>query len=159
MLLKRHYKRGAEGNLLSPASLASVEVFHAGVNPEQHFSSGLIDAGVLEGWISLGQGKITLHTKPENLVYAMKRTPGRYCCHCNEKLPDDATGEAARSHVKLFHPGETSPDPQNPSGYCMLNHYQCVLDASQHDKWKVAQDSFSAGTLRHTRKMLSGGGR
>jgi len=148
MLMKRIYKQ------TDPPVLDHVAIFHTGTTPEQNFSAGLIDSGVLEGWISLGQGKLTLHVRPEALVYTLKKIPGRYCCHCQEKLPDDATGELARSHVQHAHQGATSPDPQSPAGYRMLNHYECVLDSTQHNKWKASQDSFSPGTLRHTRKLL-----
>jgi hypothetical protein len=114
-----------------------VWVEHTGARPEQNFSGGLIEAGVSEGWMSLTKGKLILHVKPEELVYTITRAPGRYCCHCGEKLPDDATGEMARAHLAEKHKQQKSPDPSNPAGYCMLNHYECVLEEALHEKYRA----------------------
>ena len=124
------YPELAEGALM-------IWVEHTGASPEQNFSGGLIEAGVTEGWVSITKGKLILNVKPEDLVYTIKRGPGRYCCHCGGKLADDATGEMARAHVAAEHKGEKSPDQANPGGYCMLNHYECVLDEAQHAKYRV----------------------
>jgi len=131
-----YHRDNAEAKL----ELDNVKVIHSGWTPHQNFSSGLVDAGLREGWISLSKGKITLHTRPEELIYTIDRTPGRYCCHCDEKLPDDATGEMARSHVAAEHEGEKSPDPQNPSGYCMLNHYACTIAPELHKRWALSKN-------------------
>lgn len=117
--------------------LAHVELRHTGTTAGQNFSGGLVEAALREGWMTVSPGKITLHVQPEELVYSITRMPGRYCCHCAEKLPDDATGELARAHVGGLHAGVPSPDAQHPAGYCMLNHYECVLDATQHERWKA----------------------
>lgn len=134
MRLKRFYKHDAAGNV---AGLDYVSVGDTGITPNQNFSSGLIDAAVSEGWATLSKGQLILHVVPEDLVYTIKRVPGRYCCHCGEKLPDDATGELARSHVAREHSNAPSPDKQNPAGYCMVNAYGCELNAAQHEKFKV----------------------
>ncbi len=35
------------------------------------------------------------------------------------------------------HKGEASPDLTSPAGYVRINHFECVLDAGQHDKFRV----------------------
>lgn len=132
MLLKRIYKRGTQ-----PLELDYVSLANTGVEPQQNFSTGLIYAAIAEGWCTIGHGKLTLHLVPEDLVYTVNRVPGRYCCHCSEKLPDDATGEGAREHIRTVHPGVESPDPAHPAGYLMTNAFECVLDAVQHEKYRV----------------------
>ena len=96
MLLKRIYrkpegweaKRDAKGNVLNPPPLDHIAVKHTGTHAEQNFSTQLVEAAVTEGWMTLGQGKLSVHGKPEGLVYKIKRAPGHYCCHCGEKLID-----------------------------------------------------------------------
>jgi len=166
MLLKRHFKlpenwapvrnirdgatgalkdvKKPEGALLNPPPLDYVELRHTGTNPEQNFSTGLVEAGLAEGWISIGQGKLTLRAKPEDLVYAIKRGPGHYCCHCGERIPDanqflpGQQGEVTvgMRHVAEAHPNTPSPDPSNPAGYCRVNSYECVLDEKTHAKFR-----------------------
>ena len=79
---------------------------------------------------------LTFHVYPEDLEYTVKRTPGRYCLHCGEKLTDDAGGEMARLHVVQFHAGTPSPSASNPSGYEAINYFECVLNDDQHEKFK-----------------------
>ncbi len=126
-----------QGACLNPPPLDYVSCAHTGVSPEQNFSAGLINAALSEGWATISKGVLTLHVVPEDLIYTIKRMPGRYCCHCGEKLPDDSTGELARGHVATAHPGAESPDPSNPAGYCMTSAYECVLDAAQHERFRV----------------------
>lgn len=122
--------------------LKNVVIIHTGTHAEQNFSGGLVDAAISEGWMTITKGKIILHAQRQDgvdvdLNYTINRMPGRYCCHCGEKLPDDATGELARAHVKERHIGP-SPDPENPAGYSMLNHYACTLDLKQHEWFRAA---------------------
>jgi hypothetical protein len=117
MYLKRVYAHGRFDH---------IECLRAG--SKQKFSGGLVEAAVAEGWMTLGQGQVVLHCQPADLSYRIVRIPGRYCCHCGEKLPDDATGELARAHVAAQHAGVRSPDPENPSGYSMLNAYECARE-------------------------------
>lgn len=166
MLLKRHYKRPEgwepiknnwiefdyegiparrlqdptkeEGAILNPPTeLDYVEVKHTGTTPDQHFSRPLIEAAIAEGWATLSRGSLILHVQPEELIYSVKRMPGRYCCHCSDKLLDDATGEAARKHIVLSHSGLISPDPSNPSGYEMIDYYDCELMEEQHQLYRA----------------------
>jgi len=131
-----------EGELLNPTPIEHFEVRHTGTHPEQNFSTGMVDAGLAEGWMAIAQGKLTLRAKPEDLVYAIKRGPGHYCCHCGEKLPDAAAFVAPKitagmQHVAAVHAGKKSPDEGNPAGYLRLNHYECVLAPEQHKKFQA----------------------
>lgn len=145
MLLKRFFKTppdwvkktDAAGNCTNPPPLDYVSVGHTGTTPEQNFSGGVINAAIAEGWATISRGKLMLHVMPEDLVYTIKRVPGRYCCHCGEKLQDDATGELARGHVARAHPNEESPDPNHPAGYSMTGAFECVLDAEQHARYQA----------------------
>jgi len=163
MLLKRIYDkpkgwerkanvRGADGKLADPTKpegaclntppLAHLEIKHTGTSPEQNFSDRLIAAGLAEGFISLAKGKLTLHGKPEDLNYTVKRLPGYYCCHCGASLPDAgrmvAPGvTAGMQHVAEAHAGKKSPDESNPAGYRRINAFECALDSKQHEKFRL----------------------
>lgn len=150
MLIKRHYsfpegwepKRDERGELLNPPPISHMEVKHTGASAEQHFSTTLVEAGVSQGFISAGKGRLVLHAKPEDLHYTVKRGPGHYCCHCGESLPDAAAFvspgvTAGMQHVAAMHPGKASPDAGNPAGYERLHHYDCVLDKALHEKYRV----------------------
>lgn len=135
MLLKRLYDHSGEAPRLS-----GIKVLHAG--PRQRFSPHLVDAAVLEGWMTLGDGKIILHVQPKPLTYRTVRMPGYYCCHCGERLPGAVE---AKTHVvehaeakpspswfrKLIgeKPASGVPDPANPAGYRQDNFYECVLES------------------------------
>lgn len=142
MLLKRILKPAPDwvkqvnkrGECINPPPLDYVALAHTGTHAEQNFSEGLVGAGIREGWISFGKGKLTLDVHPEPLVYTVKRTPGLYCCHCQARLGSQIE---ARLHVATEHEGIESPDPQNPSGYLGTLAFECVLDSAQHDKFKV----------------------
>lgn len=145
MLLKREYampegwepERDAEGRVTNAPPLKQIHVKHTGTHPEQQFSRRLVDAGLHEGWISLGQGKLTLHTAEGDLAYTIVRVPGTYCCYCNLALGDDPSGVTGRDHVALMHAGESCDDQDNPAGYRVTHAYECVLDADTHAKWQV----------------------
>jgi hypothetical protein len=86
MLLKRHYNKpdgwvkevDEKGDCTNPPPLSHLEVKHTGTHPAQHFSTGLVAAGLAEGWMTIGPGKLILHGKPEDLVYTITRVPGEY---------------------------------------------------------------------------------
>jgi hypothetical protein len=145
MMLKRFYKKpegwvkqvNERGECVNAPPLDYVSVAHTGVSAEQHFSAGLINAAMAEGWCSISGDQLILHVHPEALVYTIKRAPGRWCCHCGEKLPDDALGELARGHVARLHPATKSPDPNWPAGYGMTNAYECVLEQKQHEQFRL----------------------
>jgi hypothetical protein len=147
MLMKRHYKKpdgwvrvtDDKGECVNVPPLDYVEIQHTGRSQQQNLSGGMIELGLVEGWIDIDMnaGLLTVIAKPENLLYKIVRVPGRYCCYCGEKLGDDTSGEIARGHVRRYHSSEVSPDTQNPAGYCMLNYYECMLNDKQHEKFKV----------------------
>lgn len=116
MRLKRHYHyetemlqgEGSPARVrLDPQTgkpvLSHIEVQHTGTTRDQHFSVDLVAAGLAEGWISIADGVLTLHAKPEDLRYQILRVPGRY------------------------------PAKAEPSGYEVIHYYDCVLDAAQHE--------------------------
>lgn len=145
MLLKRIYKTpegwekrvDEKGDCTNPPPLDYLSLSNSGVNPEQNFSIDLVTEGLTNGLMSIDDDVLTLNCHPEPLRYAIKRRPGRYCLHCSEKLGDDNGGTLARLHVAEKHAGKPSPDTGTPAGYVALNHFECVLDAEQHAKYRV----------------------
>ena len=137
MLMRKHYQRDDDGELKSPPVVEKVEIQHTGVSPKQCFSMRRVRQGQSEGWLEVDEknGEILLNTDPEVLHYAIIRGPGRWCCHCGEKLLDDMTGVKAREHITEKHVGEVSPSADNPTGYRHNDGYYCMLDAKQHKKW------------------------
>lgn len=134
MRLKRIFKRDEEGNL---TELDRILVEHTGTHEAQNFSTGLVVEGLKQGWMEISKGKLILKTDPEDLKYTILREPGRYCLHCQAKLPDDEKGELAQIHVLAEHPGAASPDPSTPAGYIKINAYECTLDPKQHARFKA----------------------
>ena len=104
--------------------LRGIQLLHAG--PRQNFSARILERGVAEGWISMGEGKVVLRTIPPT-AYRILRTPGYYCCHCQKALDD---GPAGQAHIAAAHPGKASPDASNPAGYRKDNFYACVREGS-----------------------------
>lgn len=125
MLLQRKHYHDTDG-IKSPA-VVGIRVKRLG--KKQKLTPELLAAGKEERWLShdTTNNTITMHAEGGDVVFDILTIPGRYCAHCNEKLVDDQTGVAAREHVATFHAGVTSPDPQNPSGYAMLNYYNCTV--------------------------------
>jgi hypothetical protein len=58
------------------ADNTGIEVVYAG--PRQNFWPRLIARGVSEGWLSMGSGKIVVHTLGSDVVYRIVRVPGKY---------------------------------------------------------------------------------
>lgn len=125
MKIKRNFKDGR---------CTHVDILHTGYSQEQNFSTRLVTNALSEGWMSMQNGEIILKASPEDLVYKILRGPGYYCCFDHMKF-DDAV--SAKNHVDTQHKGEKSPDPNNPHGYEKINHYHCILDAAQHNKYKI----------------------
>lgn len=133
MLLKRMYKQNEDG---SPGELDYISLADTGKAPEQHFSTGLVTELLTKGFMEITDQTLIFHVHPEDLIYEIKRTPGRYCLHCAEKLIDDAGGEMARLHVAQYHALKHSPDPNNPAGYEAINYFDCVLNEEQHAEYQ-----------------------
>lgn len=97
-------------------------------NRTQKFTQKVINDLAEEGLLSIVKGKITIHSKPEELVYEIKRKPGYYCCFDDKNLPNE---EQAREYVEKNFPGQQSPDPQNPAGYRKDSFFFCELIESE----------------------------
>lgn len=154
-LFKRKYKRAPDGELLLDASGLNAVVDYIEVKRSTarwHPSPSWIERGVAGGFLSLGDGNITIKTGPDDddLVYKIERAPGHYCCECKVSLDGE---KASRQHVLSEHAGVDprkvdvwnddielrkiywpllesaefeASDAANPSGYCKINHYDCV---------------------------------
>lgn len=104
----------------------------------QHFSQGFIDNGLIEGWMSLGRGTLVVHGTDGDVTYRLLRAPGAICCHCEAPVetgpPDEDGLTPGARHVRTAHPKTSSPDPTNPSGYRVENHYTAILQGSPVDR-------------------------
>lgn len=121
--------------------LAHIELEHTGSTEEQNFSVDLVATALVEGWMSIKDGKLTLHgktrdLKPVDLVYAIKRAPGKYVV-----------------------PKQTPTDP----GYEILNHYECVLNTELQARYSAKtwvqrkEDLYLAMGLTPKRKGVARG--
>ena len=128
MLLQRKHYHDPNG-IKSPV-VSGIRIKRISADGKQKFPTKLVKQGQDERWLSVVRGTIVIHDKGGDAVFKVLAIPGRYCCHCGEKLTDDPTGEAARKHVAEKHAGKISPDPENPSGYAMQNYYDCELEAN-----------------------------
>lgn len=129
----------APGAVLNAPGLSHIEVYDTGTTPAQHFTSRFVERGKEEGWLTIENGILTIYAEPENLVYRVLRVPGRYSCFDGRKLPDDDTGALARAYLAEHHAGQPSPDPENPAGYRMINYYDCLLSAEQHERFRIKE--------------------
>jgi len=125
LLKKKHYH---DPNGLKAPVVSGIIVKRLSADGKQRFSPKLVKTGQDEKWLTKTETTITIHDQGGDIVFTIRRVPGRYCCHCQEKLIDDATGEAARAHVVTEHAREDSPDANNPSGYELLTYYDCDLE-------------------------------
>ena len=110
--------------------MRGVDVLELNPDGRQNFSTKLVKEGSEQGWLRVDGKTLTVFANNrEDVRFNILREPGRYCCHCGEKLQDDDNtnmpGELARQHVAAEHPGAASPDPNNPGGYECIRHYEC----------------------------------
>lgn len=139
MLLKRIYGDADEGE--------GISVIHTGVARLQNFSRRFVETGIVQGWLTLSRGALTLHAQEEDLQYRILGMPGRYCLHCGLHWPGDPTGAETRAHISAEHAGMVSPDPQWPQGYRATESYECLLSEEQHARWKAP----AYATVSHAR--------
>lgn len=152
MFLKRIAKEG------SPGVTSHVRVIHTGTGVDQKFSTGLVYQALAEGWVSISGDRLTLKAEPEDLKYRIKREPGWYCCHDGARIPISAAaqreffetgvGRLSASEARAYleakgFAGKASPDPRHPSGYEVVNAYECELDADQHAKFAAEPGGFA----------------
>ena len=127
------YRRSAR--LLNMPPVAGVSIRDTGAQPEQHFKRQRVEEALIEGWMSLGRGKLTIHADEGDLVYTIARVTGTYCCHCAQKLDDDPSGVTPRLHLAREHGEAPSPMPAHPAGWLVTNAYECVLEDAAHQQW------------------------
>lgn len=140
MLMKRLYDQNARGK----KRISGVRLVHSGTSPEQKWTTKKVDMLESLGLMSVGPGRLTLHAEHGDVNYEVSKQPGRWCCHCGQKLIDDADGAAARAHVKAEHDGKKSPDKENPSGYRMSHSYETVIDAKDHKQFSLKPRAVAA---------------
>ncbi|KKK48470.1 hypothetical protein LCGC14_3144790 [marine sediment metagenome] len=104
-----------------PPEIAYIEVKHCG--DAQNLNQGWVEKGIAEGWLAIADGKISIRTDDEPLVFVIRRGPGHYSCFDGSKLNGQ---DEAKAHVAQ-QDGE-SPDPQHPAGYVKQAYYQCVRE-------------------------------
>ena len=102
--------------------IAYIEVKHVG--DKQNLNQRFIDRGIAQGWLSIGDGKISIKTDGDPLVFTIVRVPGHYSCYTGEKLNGQAE---AMAHVATQ--DDDSPDKQHPAGYKKLAYYECVTES------------------------------
>lgn len=132
LLEQKTYASGSTAPLAAPRGTGEIvrrvppvkDVEVVSAKDRHHFSTRLIEGGIAEGWLSMGQGKITVGNGPASVVYTIVSGPGLYCCHCNTKQDDSVM---AQGHVARVHARVPSPDKNNPSGYRRDNFYTSTL--------------------------------
>ena len=118
LLLKRNYN---EITVERPLPVVSgVEILRA--KGPHKFSPRFVEGGVMEGWLVLGRGMVTVHGSNGDAVFRIVTQPGYYCSHCGAKLDGGSDGVEQKKHLAEKHTGvdgkvTKSPDPDNPSGY------------------------------------------
>jgi hypothetical protein len=110
-------------------------------------SPSALEAGEAEGWLTRSKGLITIHGEKGDVALRVVRTPGHYCCTCEERFDDSGS---AQQHVKRYHPDGKSPDPQNPSGYRRDNAYECVLIGAEIEDMSPEEAAAMAKGVRDT---------
>lgn len=111
----------------APWPISHVEILDAPA--QQKLTQDFLDKGLVRGYISMGNGRITIEAKPEKVVYRIIRTPGLYCCHCGRELERSQKSEVAKAHIASEHSGVASPDKENPAGYRDDMFYACEKEA------------------------------
>ena len=123
--------------LVNMPPVTGVSIRDTGAQPEQHFKRQRVEEALVQGWMSLGRGLLTIHAEEGDLVYTIQRVPGTYCCYCQAKLDDDVSGASGRAHITREHGDAASPDPSNPAGWLVTNAYECVLEEAAHRQWNA----------------------
>jgi len=133
--------------LTRPPGIKYAEVRHTGVRAAQNFSTRLVAQGVADGWITIDGDTLTLRADPEDLVYTIVARPGFYCCHDGKAFADR---DGALLYTQTYFGAEESPDQNHPHGWGRRNHYECVLDARQHAKFRAVPGAL-APSMHHVK--------
>lgn len=139
MKLKRIFSKDDAGN---PTTVSHANVLEEPRNGRWNVSQRVINKGLTEGWLSIGDGMITLKTADgtPDIQYRITREPGHYCVYCGERLGSSKEGpahvatHAGETLTTLTEAGKLPEDctPQmieqinNPSGWGKFNHFVCV---------------------------------
>ena len=102
-------------------AITHIEVKHCG--KKQNLNQGWVEKGIAEGWLAIADGKISIRTDDEPLVFDIKRGPGHYSCYDGRKLNGEAD---AKAHVAA-QKGK-SPDPKHPAGYVNNLYFECARE-------------------------------
>jgi len=106
----------------TPWTLARVEMLNAPA--KQNFSIGFMEQSLKDKVLAMSGDRVIFNSRPP-VIYKILRRPGRYCCHCGQKLEDDDIGSLARIHLLAMHTDKASPDRENPSGYRRDSFFAC----------------------------------
>ena len=121
----------APGALVEPWPLAGVEL--DGDLPATHrFSIRMVDQAVTEGWMTLGRGRITIHTMSGDVMWRIVRKPGAYCVHCGAAVGSGPAGRAGEVARRRLHTdgccGDGGHPDDAPAGYEVLNGWEVELE-------------------------------
>lgn len=124
--------RNADGKPETPWPLAGVDI--EGDPPERHhFPVDMVTKAVGEGWISLNQGRLTIHTLDGDVIYRIDRTPGAYCCHCGQRIGDGPAATSREADRRRTHTDECCDGADHPAewpgGYEVINYFDCTLES------------------------------
>lgn len=93
-----------------------------------HFSTKFVQEGAVEGWITLGAGKVTLHLSDGDVAYRILRGPGAYCLHCGERIGRGA-GNPAETARRRDYIGQCQQGPGEPRpDYEVADYFDCELE-------------------------------
>lgn len=117
----RNFLRNQYSDANDPPAITHIEVKHCG--DRQNLNQGWVENGIAAGWLSIADGKISIRTDGEPLVFKIKRAPGHYSCFDDSKLAGEAQ---AKAHVAQQ--DAESSDPMWPAGYRHQAYYECVRE-------------------------------
>ncbi|GEM_PF-4305641 len=128
LTIRRHADRSTDG---PPWPLAGVSII--GELPEMHrWSTRMVDRAVTEGWMTLGRGRITVHTMSGDIVWRIVRAPGAYCVHCGCEVGGGPAGSPDEVARRRLHTDECCDDgghpAEHPAGYEVLSGWEVELE-------------------------------
>jgi len=115
MRIQRLTKRDKAGFV----TVRCIRILQGGIR--QNFAPDFLAAAMKEGWCRIDSGRVLFKGEGQTVyAYSIMRGPGTYCAHCNMRLQHDEVGLHLATHE-----GAT-PNAENPSGYRVINHYECM---------------------------------
>lgn len=118
--------------------IVGIRVVNTGLSREQNFRRGLIEEGVVEGWVKLDGDTLTLNSQPESLVYTVVRAPGYYATYGGQRIPisNFAWSSPGRDRLAAAEAKAWLSAQGLPPSYEVVNAYECVLNEAQHEKFR-----------------------